>query len=143
MAETYRGACFCGTVTVEVAGDPAHEGFCHCRDCRAMSGAPVSAYAMWPADKVRFADGADHVARYDKGVTGTVRLHCRQCGALLGADLPQIGMVDVFPLRLDGRAFRPAAHVNYASRVIDMKDGLPKFADFPAEAGGSGEMIEE
>ncbi len=34
-------------------------------------------------------------------------------------------------------------HVNYAETVLPMKDGLPKFKDFPAEMGGSGENLPE
>jgi hypothetical protein len=38
---------------------------------------------------------------------------------------------------------RPGVHVNYASTVLPMEDGLPKLKDFPAELGGSGEAIAE
>jgi hypothetical protein len=33
--------------------------------------------------------------------------------------------------------------VNYAETVLPMRDGLPKLKDFPAELGGSGEMVSE
>jgi hypothetical protein len=39
--------------------------------------------------------------------------------------------------------FSPGVHVNYAETVLPMKDGLPKFKDFPAAFGGSGEQIAE
>jgi hypothetical protein len=39
--------------------------------------------------------------------------------------------------------FEPVIHVNYAETVLPMRDGLPKLKDFPAEAGGSGEMLAE
>ena len=47
------------------------------------------------------------------------------------------------PAVIDGLDFAPTAHVNYESTVMPMKDGLPKFKDFPAEMGGSGEMLSE
>jgi hypothetical protein len=37
--------------------------------------------------------------------------------------------------------FSPAVHINYAEAVLPMRDGLPKFKDFPAEFGGSGEQL--
>jgi hypothetical protein len=40
-------------------------------------------------------------------------------------------------------AFKPGVHVNYAETVLPMKDGLPKLKDFPAELGGSGEVVPE
>jgi hypothetical protein len=39
--------------------------------------------------------------------------------------------------------FTPGIHVNYASAVLPMKDGLPKLKDFPTELGGSGEPVAE
>jgi len=41
------------------------------------------------------------------------------------------------------KRFRPALHVNYAETVLPVRDGLPKFKDFPAEHGGSGEQMPE
>jgi hypothetical protein len=34
-------------------------------------------------------------------------------------------------------------HVHYAETVLPVSDGLPKLKDFPAEMGGSGEIIAE
>ena len=39
--------------------------------------------------------------------------------------------------------FSPGVHVNYSEAVLSIRDGLPKLKDFPAEFGGSGEMIAE
>jgi len=39
--------------------------------------------------------------------------------------------------------FTPGVHANYAETVLPMKDGLPKLKDFPAELGGSGEVVPE
>jgi hypothetical protein len=40
-----------------------------------------------------------------------------------------------------GVAISMQLHVNYAETVLPMRDGLPKVKDFPAEMGGSGEII--
>jgi hypothetical protein len=56
---------------------------------------------------------------------------------------PPLGLVDVFAAILPTLRFGPGVHVNYAETVLPMKDGLPKFKDFPAEFGGSGEQIAE
>jgi hypothetical protein len=37
----------------------------------------------------------------------------------------------------------PEVHVHYESVVMRVKDGLPKLKDFPAELGGSGEIVPE
>ena len=56
---------------------------------------------------------------------------------------PQWGVVDVYAATIPSFPFKPGVHVNYASTVLRMKDGLPKLKDFPAELGGSGEPLPE
>jgi len=53
------------------------------------------------------------------------------------------GLVDVFAATIPTLTFRPGVHVNYAETVLPMKDGLPKMKDFPAELGGSGQLVPE
>ena len=54
---------------------------------------------------------------------------------------PPLGLMDVYSATLPTLKYSPGVHVNYAETVLPMKDGLPKFKDFPAEFGGSGERI--
>ena len=56
---------------------------------------------------------------------------------------PPFGLVDVFAATIPTFKFTPGVHVNYAETVLPMRDGLPKFKDFPAELGGSGETMAE
>jgi len=56
---------------------------------------------------------------------------------------PTIGLVDVFAATIPTLAFAPGVHINYADTVLPIRDGLPKLKDFPAEFGGSGEMMTE
>jgi hypothetical protein len=56
---------------------------------------------------------------------------------------PGMGLTDVYAATIPSLAFQPSAHLCYAETVLPMKDGLPKFKDFPKEAGGSGEMVAE
>ena len=46
---------------------------------------------------------------------------------------PPLGLVDVFSATLPTLKYGPGVHVNYAETVLPMKDGLPKFKDFPAD----------
>ena len=52
-------------------------------------------------------------------------------------------MTDVAAAVLPDLPFEAALHVNYASTVLPMKDGLPKQKDFPTEMGGSGVLLPE
>ncbi|TAJ82502.1 GFA family protein [Reyranella sp.] len=138
----YQGSCFCGAVGLEVTGAPEAMGYCHCQSCRSWSGGPVNAFSLWKPDAVRVVSGAEHIATFTKTPLSE-RKYCTKCGGHLMANHPPLGLVDVFAATIPTLAFAPAVHVNYAETVLRMKDGLPKLKDFPAEFGGSGEMVAE
>ena len=142
MSGPYLGACFCGAVRLRVAGEPKAMGYCHCRFCRSWSGGPVNAFTLWAPEAVEVVKGAEHVLTYSKTPLSH-RRSCRLCGGHLMTAHPPLGMVDVFAATIPGLAFLPQVHVNYAETVLPMRDGLPKLKDFPAELGGSGEIVPE
>jgi hypothetical protein len=142
MAASHIGECFCGAVKVEVAGDPEGMGYCHCRSCRSWSGGPVNDFTLWKPDNVKVTQGADNVATYQKTPISQ-RQYCSKCGGHLMTVHPTLGVIDVFAATLPTLKFAPGVHINYAETVLPMRDGLPKFKDFPKEFGGSGDMVSE
>ncbi len=142
MSGSQSGSCFCGAVEVRVTGQPNAMGYCHCRSCRSWSGGPVNAFTLWPPEAVAVVKGAEHLATYEKTAMSQ-RQFCRLCGGHVMASHPPLKMVDVFAATIPGFAFVPQVHVNYAETVLPMRDGLPKLKDFPAEFGGSGEVVPE
>lgn len=142
MSSSYFGACFCGAVEVEVSGQPAAMGYCHCRSCRSWSASPVNAFILWKPEQVKVTKGADQIGTYHKTATSH-RQFCRVCGGHIMTNHPTFGLIDVYSATLPDFPFTPQLHVNYAETVLPMRDGLPKLKDFPAEFGGSGETIAE
>ena len=139
---SFVGTCFCGAVAVEATGQPEGMGYCHCRSCRSWSAGPVNAFTLWKPENVRVTRGAEHIATYHK-TDASHRQFCRVCGGHLMTAHPGLGMIDVYAATLPDLPFQPQLHVNYAETVLPMRDGLPKLKDFPAEFGGSGEMLPE
>lgn len=139
MAERHHGTCFCGAVGVGASGEPIDMGYCHCNSCRTYSGAPFVAFTIWPADRVEVTG---EVGSYDKAGTSE-RVFCARCGGHLLLRHPHLGLTDVRAAILPSVAFAPQSHLNYAERVMPIRDGLPKFRDLPAAIGGSGELIAE
>jgi len=142
MSRTYKGACFCGAVEIEVVGQPNAMGYCHCRSCRSWSAGPVNAFTLWSPDAVTVTKGAEHVATYHK-TDVSHRRYCRLCGGHLMTDHPPLKMIDVYAATIPNLEFAPQLHVNYAETVLPMRDGLPKLKDFPEAFGGSGTVIAE
>ena len=139
---SHSGQCFCGAVTLEVAGEPEAMGYCHCASCRSWSGGPVNAFTLRKPEAVRVTSGEDKDATFQKTEL-SARQYCSTCGGHLMTRHPTLSLVDVFAATIPGLPFQPALHVNYAETVLPIKDGLPKLKDFPAEFGGSGELIKE
>ena len=139
---TYEGSCFCGAVKIRATGAPFAMGYCHCGDCRAWSAGPVNAFTLWKSGAVDVTQGADDLATYNKTTT-SYRKYCAKCGGHVMSDHPGGEFTDIYAAILPGLKFEPGVHVNYASTVLRIKDGLPKLKDFPAEMGGSGETVPE
>ena len=142
MTGTATGTCFCGAVAIAATGTPLEMGYCHCNSCRAYSGGPMSAFILWRAGDVRVTRGAGHIGRFNKAGMSE-RMFCTRCGGHLMTGHPGMGAIDVHAGVLPGVEFVPSVHLNYAEAVLRVKDGLPKLKDFPAHAGGSGELLPE
>ena len=102
----------------------------------------MNAFSLWKPEAVRISSGSEHVATFAKTAMSE-RKYCKKCGGHLMANHPPLGLVDVFAATIPSLAFTPGVHVNYGEAVLRIKDGLPKLKDFPAEFGGSGEMVAE
>lgn len=142
MSDSYQGSCFCGAVQIRTHGQPNAMGYCHCRSCRSWSASPVNAFTLWPTEAVEVVQGAEHIATHHK-TDLSHRQYCRQCGGHLMTAHPPLGMIDVYAATIPDLKFTPQVHVNYAETVLPMRDGLPKLKDFPAEFGGSGDIVPE
>ncbi len=137
-----NGRCFCGAVEIAVDGEPHAMGYCHCDSCRSWSASPVNAFSLWAPGEVKVTKGADQIGMYAK-TPQSERQFCKTCGGHIMTNHPTFGLVDVYAATIPGLDFKPGLHVYYSESVLSVKDGLPKFADFPKEFGGSGETLPE
>ena len=141
-SKTHTGHCFCGTVELAVSGEPAGMGYCHCESCRAWSAGPVNAFTLWSTGAVQITKGEEEIGSFHKS-ENSIRKWCKHCGGPLLTEHPQWQLIDVYAAVLPDLPFKPGVHVNYAETVLPMRDGLPKQRDFPAELGGSGQVMAE
>ena len=141
-SNSYRGACFCGAVGIEVSGEPVAMGYCHCASCRHWSAGPVNAFTLWKPGAVKITQGAQQIGTYRK-TEKSDRKWCKVCGGHLFTEHPGWGVTDVYTAAIPELPFKPALHVNYQESVLHIRDGLPKMKDMPKEMGGSGETLPE
>ncbi len=140
--QTRESGCLCGAVQLEIAGDPSVMAFCHCETCRGWLGAPVHAASLWPTPNVRVVKGEDKLGLFKK-TEASHRQFCTDCGAPVLVVHPAIGLTDVPAGSIAGLKYEPTLHVHYGEKVLAIRDGLPKYKDFPKDFGGSGDTLPE
>ena len=75
------GACACGAVRYEVAGDPLLMHNCHCKGCQRLTGSAFKMGSYWPEDSVKIVSGSmtEYSRKADSGRTVTSQF-CKICG---------------------------------------------------------------
>lgn len=91
---------------------------------------------------MKVTKGAEFLGRFSKTAMSERRF-CTKCGGHLTVNHPGLGYTDIHAALIPSLPFKPTIHLNYAEAVLPIKDWLPKLRDFPAHAGGSGELITE
>ena len=137
---TRTGNCYCGTIKVEVSGEPVGMGFCHCDSCKSWSGTCMQPFALWMPGSVRLVAGADRLGSTNK-TAQVYRKFCTACGGHVMAELATSGLTNLYPSMLPALHFAPQLHLYYGEKVVSMADGLPKYRDLPAQYGGSGTTL--
>lgn len=126
-------ACRCGAVTIDIDALPIAQFYCHCDDCRAVTGGAFTAIALYPKDAVTIGGGET----FTWTLKTLPRTRCRNCGTLLFGEPPGLGMVGVMGFLLPADAFAPTFHSQCRFAVLEGADELPHFAGLPPQFGGS------
>ena len=135
------GRCACDAVRYELKSAPFDAGWCHCRICQLVSGAPAMAFASVPAGDLVFTAGGDKVKRFKSSSFGH-RLFCGECGTPLLMQVDhQPETVDFSIATLDDPdAVPPGFHIFHASRIdwFETADDLPRHDSFRPGTRGLG-----
>ena len=124
----HTGACLCGAVNVEVAGELRAPDACHCSQCRRQSG------HYWASTDVErealTVEGGEHVIWY-QSPQKVRRGFCGRCGSVLFWDPPARPRIAVAMGAFDKpTATRLHMHIFVADKgdYYDIPDGLPQNA---------------
>ena len=100
----------------------------------------MSTFTLWKKENVGLIKARSFPANSRSDISDRL---VYECGGHISVDHPTLGLIDVRIGDLRNFPFKPAVHLNYAETILPMRDGLLKPKDFPAEIGGSGEMVPE
>ena len=121
------GRCYCGQVSIAATAQPIQVTYCHCSDCRRLSGAPVAAFAAFAPDQVAFSPALGPGKSFSKGVD---RWFCSECGTQLCAQYDYLPGQLYLPLGLLNQAAElpPTGHSHAASALpwLNIQDDLPR-----------------
>lgn len=126
------GQCHCGAVRYSVEGEPEHHALCHCGDCRRWSGAPMSGWIAFRADRVSVTGETSEYRSSEHGR----RDFCGTCGTGLFYHNAEVlpGLIDIQSGTLDDPgAVVPGAEIMTNERLAWLDDlaDLPKFSTYP------------
>lgn len=132
MSKLHAGACRCGLISAEIGAEPLLRSYCHCRDCRKQTGAPVMAF-------VAFRDGA--VTWFGTPKTfrsgGVERSFCEHCGSQIGYRDDHLPGEIYFTLGFmdDPEHYPPMWHAFEQRRLpfLHIEDDLPRYDGFSVE----------
>jgi hypothetical protein len=128
MSERHEGGCLCGALRIAAAAPPESICYCHCRLCQRSSGAPVLAWASFPAASFRYLSGTPQ--RYASSAHGE-REFCGHCGTqLLFRSAHEPDLVDLNVGAMDQpERYRPTHHIHCASAIawLAEADTLPRY----------------
>jgi hypothetical protein len=127
------GGCACGRLRFRAQAAPLDSGYCHCRICQRTTGAPLLAYASFPA--AAFAYTAGTPRRYASSPRGA-REFCAACGTQIAFRGAAAATVDVNVGALDEPArCPPGRHIWCESAIpwLVLAAGLPRYARGPAD----------
>ena len=128
--------CHCGAVAVELSGDAVAHFYCHCADCQAVHGAAFVPVALYRVPSVSIVRGE----LQNWALRTTPRRTCSRCGTRMFAE-PNPQVRGVTASLLPAGVFKPKFHINCASALLPIVDGLPHYATLPAMMGGSDAFV--
>ncbi len=122
-----QGACSCGAVRYQFAGDLNSPCFCHCESCRKASGAP---YVAWGTVDLSLLSITGDMG-YFSSSEGVRRGFCKHCGTSLSYQhSARPDHVDITLASLDdNHGLEPQCHIWVSDKLesVIIGDDLPQY----------------
>lgn len=129
ISTAISGRCYCGATTIHTTQAPHAVAYCHCTDCRRVTGAPVAAFAAFDEAAVTFTPSEGRKVAANPGVT---RSFCEVCGSPLAGRYDYLPGKVYIPVGVLDQAgdFAPQLHAHESQRLVwlHIDDELERFA---------------
>lgn len=81
MVDNISGGCLCGAVTYSVENKFSAFHFCHCEQCRKITGSSHASNLFAKVDAIEWFSGLDNIKRFDYPNRGFTKAFCGECGS--------------------------------------------------------------
>jgi len=81
MAKTITGGCCCGDITFTVEDNFSNFFFCHCEQCRKLTGSAHASNLFTTTDNINWLSGKEKIKRYDDPERTFSQAFCQNCGS--------------------------------------------------------------
>ena len=76
------GSCLCGSVKYSLSSELNSFYFCHCEQCRKITGSAFAANILAKPTQIEWLKGAEKVRRFDyPGTKSFTKVFCSECGS--------------------------------------------------------------
>lgn len=127
-----HGECYCGTCHYEVADNFEYAMYCHCSQCRRMTGSAYWAFGGIRIDQIRLTAGESEVIHH--GDSSAHNVLCGRCGSVLYGSTRGHRYAHVaYGTLTDAPSLLPSAHIFVGSKAPwdEIADDLPQFDELP------------
>ncbi|UTM56074.1 GFA family protein [Photobacterium sp. CCB-ST2H9] len=83
MRKILTGGCCCGSVAYTLEDQFSSFYFCHCEQCRKMTGSAHASNLFTSPENITWLHGQDQLKRYDDPVRSFTQVFCTACGSAL------------------------------------------------------------
>ena len=83
MIKTLTGGCLCGAVNFSLKDSFQSFYFCHCQQCKQLTGSAFAANLATDKSNITWLSGQDKVSNYEHPSRNFSKAFCRQCGSAL------------------------------------------------------------
>ena len=133
-----QATCPCGSVQLELLGEPLGQVYCHCDDCQRAHGAAYVPRAIYPRDSVRVVKG--RTASWINRVRTMVI--CAECGSHLYGEHAEHPFRGVNAGNFGPGEFEPSMHLHCKFALAPVVDNLRHYLNIPLEYGGTGALAD-
>jgi len=134
MNQVMSGSCCCGDVEFTLKDEFSNFFFCHCEQCRKLTGSAHASNLFTAPDNITWVKGEDKIRRYDHPERSFSKVFCENCASGLPF-ISQSGKSLIVPAgSLNGEpSITPDAQIFCAEQPEWYKNGLKatKVPHFP------------